>query len=171
MRPFTRNPIELELIRRERRKQESAAKTVPYISFILTHVALVLFLGALFLVDRLITNPTSNLTIKVVLVAAGVITLATEWAYAIISSVHWKRDILALQQAEEEQRRIEDEARRKLQEAEIAAERQKSLSLMFDLQMRRRQERQLRPGVQLLTLPDSQPSLSSGMSGPQITVH
>ncbi|GAC1402944.1 MAG: hypothetical protein NVS4B11_36910 [Ktedonobacteraceae bacterium] len=141
MKQTGRNPINAQFIQRERRRQESAAKTVPYISFILTHAALVLFIGALFIVDRLVNSPAANLTIKIIIVIIAVILLASEWIYAIISSLRWKRDIQTLQLIEEEHHHFEEEVKVKTQETAIMAERQKALMMMFDIQKRRRQER------------------------------
>lgn len=156
------NPIEQELIRREWRKREGTVRTIPYISFILTHLALVLFLGALFLVDFLVADSSMRLTVKIVLAVLAVLSLASEWGYAILSSLRWKRDIGVLQKYEEERHHIYEEMRQKEQEATtaltVAQERQRSIILMFERQQRIRQER--RPTSFVMSASPIAPQLS-----------
>jgi len=73
MHNFTSNPIEILLYKRERRRQEQAARVVPYVSFLLTHLALVLFLLALFFIDRLLIDPSARNIIKGVLVGCAIL--------------------------------------------------------------------------------------------------
>ncbi len=136
--------LDLELRRLELHKQENAARSVPYISFILTHVALVLFLIAAFFIDHVITNATVNMVIKIALSVVAVIFLASEWAYAISSSRRWKKSILIYYQLEQEHREAEEIEMRRQQGEVIALEQLKNRALQFDLQrLRQREQEQL----------------------------
>ncbi len=145
MHNFTSNPIEALLYRRERRRQEQAARVVPYISFLLTHLALVLFLFALFFVDRLLIDPSARNIIKGLLVGCATLALATEWGYSILCSRRWKRDILALERVQMQHYQIEETERRKELETAFMQEQQKRRRLLFDLHFR-----QQRPRVETL---------------------
>jgi hypothetical protein len=142
MHNFTSNPIDILLYKRERRRQEQAARVVPYISFLLTHLALVLFLLALFFVDRLLIDPSArNIIIKGSLVGCAILALATEWGYAILCSRRWKRDILTLEHVQMQHFQIEESERRKELEVAFVQEQQKRRSLLFDLHFRQRRPR------------------------------
>ncbi len=141
MHNFTSNPIEVLLYRRERRRQEQAARVVPYVSFLLTHLALALFLLALFFVDRLLIDPSARNIIKGLLVGCAILALAMEWGYAILCSRRWKRDILALEQVQMQHYQIEETERIKELEAAFVQEQQKRRSLLFDLHFRQRRPR------------------------------
>src|SRR5262249_49595844 len=84
------------LLRYQLHKRELEAKAVPYISFILTHAALVLFLVLSFFIDRFVSGGQSGLVIKILLAVFAVVLLASEWIYAIITSQRWKKDISLL---------------------------------------------------------------------------
>lgn len=128
-------------LERELRKQESAAKSVPYISFILTHAALVLFLVVAFFIDHLITSATVSLIVKILLAAFAILLLASEWIYAIISSLRWKKNILLLQRMQEELRHNEEQENRKRQEEVLAVEQLRNRSLQYDVRrLRERRE-------------------------------
>lgn len=141
MHNFTSNPIDILLYKRERRRQEQAARVVPYVSFLLTHLALVLFLLALFFIDRLLIDPSARNIIKGVLVGCAILALATEWGYAILCSRRWKRDILALERVQMQHYQIEEIERRKELEVAFVQEQQKRRSLLFDLHFRQRRPR------------------------------
>jgi hypothetical protein len=155
----TTNPIELEMAQFELRKKESAARTIPYISFILTHAALVLFILTIFMIDRLVPDPTANLFLKVVIVVVGVLLLASEWIYAIVSSRKWKKDISTLQQIAEAQRQLLLKERLKQQEFALANERQRNQILQFELEQQRKRRENFRAS------PPYQPLMDN--SGPQ----
>jgi hypothetical protein len=140
----TTNPIELEMAQFELRKKESAARTIPYISFILTHAALVLFIITIFMVDRLVKDPTTNLLLKIAIVVVAVVLLASEWIYAIVSSRKWKNDILTLQQIAEAQRQIILTERVKQQEFALANEKQRNQILQFELEQQRKRREHFR---------------------------
>lgn len=156
----TTNPIELEMAQFELRKKESAARTIPYISFILTHAALVLFILTIFIVDRLVPDPTANLFLKVVIVVVGVLLLAGEWIYAIVSSRKWKKDISTLQQIAEAQRQLLLKEKLKQQEFALANERQRNQILQFELEQQRKRRENFRASS-----PPYQPLMDN--SGPQ----
>lgn len=119
------------------RQHESEAKLIPYISFILTHVALVLFLIVAFFIDRFISNPSINITVKIVLAVIAVLFLASEWFYAIRTSLRWKKMIVTVAQLEEEQRLLEEQERQRQHENALAIEQLRNRALQLDLQRRR----------------------------------
>ena len=133
------NQFQVDLLRYQLRKKEAAAKAVPYISFILTHVALVLFLVLSFFIDNLIGSTNNGLAIKIGLAFLAVIFLASEWIYAIVTSRRWKKDLLLLLQLEEEQRHHQEQDKIRKQEEMIAAEQFKNRILQADLQRQRNQ--------------------------------
>ena len=130
---------EIRLRRMELQQQESAARSIPYISFILTHVALVLFLIAAFFVDRLTPNPTVSLIVKITLSVIAVLFLASEWVYAIITSRRWKKNIAALLQLEEEQRSADEQEQQRQYENALAVEQLRNRALQYNLRNRRDQ--------------------------------
>ncbi len=161
MHNFTSNPIDILLYKRERRRQEQAARVVPYVSFLLTHLALVLFLLALFFVDRLLIDPSARNIIKGVLVGSAILALATEWGYAILCSKRWKRDILALERVQMQHYQIEEIERRKELEIAFVQEQQKRRSLLFDLHSRQRRPRvEALPAAKTIQLISSVPQHS-----------
>ena len=160
---------EIRQRRLELRKQESIAKQIPYISFILTHIALVLFLIVAFFIDRIVTDPTIVLTTKITLSVIAVLLLASEWIYAITISGRWKRTISTLFQLEEEQRRFEEQERQRQHESQIAVEQLKNRVLQLDLQRRRDQRynpQPTNPNIYPVHLPSPSPnSRQSGQNG------
>ncbi|HEY0756180.1 MAG TPA: hypothetical protein VGD98_19650 [Ktedonobacteraceae bacterium] len=128
---------QVDLLRFQLRKKEATAKAVPYISFILTHAALVLFLVLTFFIDSLIGPTMYSLAIKITLAVLAVLLLASEWIFAIVTSQRWKKDILLLLQLEEEQRHYEEQQKIKKQEELIAAEQLRNRVLQADLQRQR----------------------------------
>ncbi len=144
---FTKNRVDIEVRRFELRRQESAAKLVPYISFIFTHVALVLFIVVAFFIDRLFNNTGAVLTIKIALCVIAVLFLASEWIYAISNSRRWKKNIAIIHEIEEEQRLAEEQERQRQYENAMTVEQLKNRALQFDLQrLRERREEALPPG-------------------------
>lgn len=141
MHNFTSNPIEVLLYRRERRRQEQAARVVPYVSFLLTHLALVLFLIALFFIDRIVADSLTRNIVKGLLVGSAILSLATEWGYTILCSRRWKRDILALERIQMQHYQFEEDERRKELEIALLQEQQKRRNLLFDVHFRQRQPR------------------------------
>lgn len=133
------NPPQIELLRYQLRKRENAAKAVPYVSFILTHVALVLFLVLSFFIDRLLGSSPASGPIKIVLTVLAVAFLASEWVYAIVNSRRWKKDILLLLQLEQQHQQREEQEKYKRQEDLIAAEQFRNRVLQADLQRQRSQ--------------------------------
>lgn len=101
----------------EQRQREGGAKVVPFISFVLTHLALTVFLVSTFFI--------SDLTTKILVVACGVLLIASEWIYTILVSLKWKQDIAARLLAEEEQKHVKLDAQRAIYEAHINIERQR----------------------------------------------
>ena len=136
---FMDNQFGVDLLRYQLRKKEAAAKAVPYISFILTHVALVLFLVLTFFIDNFVGASMYSFAIKIALAVLAVLFLASEWIYAIVTSRRWKKDIALLLQLEEEQRHYEEHAKLKKQEEMIAAEQLRNRLLQVDLQRQRYQ--------------------------------
>jgi hypothetical protein len=137
-----RNFSQIDFLRLDLHKQEQAAKSVPYVSFILTHAALVLFLVAAFFVDRLVSTPSMNLPVKILLVCLGVLLVAAEWVYAIVTSRRWKHDVIVLLQLEAAQRQREAEEKMRKQEEIIAAEQLRNRVLQADNQRLRTQRGQ-----------------------------
>ncbi|GAC1371539.1 MAG: hypothetical protein NVS2B12_41510 [Ktedonobacteraceae bacterium] len=119
------------------RQHESEAKLIPYISFILTHVALVLFLIVAFFLDRFVPNPGMNLIVKIVLAVIAVLFLASEWFYAIRTSLRWKKMITTVAMLEEEQRMVEEQERQRQHENALALEQLRNRALQLDIQRRR----------------------------------
>ncbi|HET8844648.1 MAG TPA: hypothetical protein VFN35_24470 [Ktedonobacteraceae bacterium] len=136
---------EQDFLRYKLRKRESEAKAVPYVSFILTHVALVLFLVLSFFIDRFLSTGTNSLIIKILLAVLAVLLLASEWIYAIVTSRRWKKDIELLTQLEEEQRFREEQERARRQEDIIAAEQFRNRMLQGDIQRLRHSQQQTNP--------------------------
>lgn len=150
------NLIDLDMTRFELKRKESRARTMPYISFILTHAALVLFIIAIFMVDRLVADPSTNLFVKVSIVVAVVLLLAGEWIYAIISSLKWKKDIIVLQQITESQRQMIMKERLELQGIALASEQQRSRTLQFELEQQRKRRERFRPSPQSFSQSEDQ---------------
>ncbi len=127
------NVMNSTLILAEQRKAEGSARIVPFLSFVLTHLALTAFLTAIFFM--------STLDAKIVVVALGVLLIASEWIYTILISVRWRRDITARLLAEAESKQALESAERVTYEARIDMERQR---WQREIQRRRwqRQERQ-----------------------------
>ncbi len=111
------NPIDSMRTLLEQRQREGGAKVVPFISFVLTHLALTVFLVSTFFI--------SDLTTKILVVACGVLLIASEWIYTILVSLKWKQDIAARLLAEEEQKHVKLDAQRAIYEAHINIERQR----------------------------------------------
>ncbi len=153
-----RNHQEIRLRRMELQQQESAARSIPYISFILTHVALVLFLIAAFFVDRLIPNSTVSLIVKITLSVIAVLFLASEWVYAIITSRRWKKNIAALLQLEEEQRSADEHEQQRQYENALAVEQLRNRALQYNLRSRRDQRAPSQPTPQSGPFGRSQPN-------------
>ncbi len=82
--------LDWERIRREREELQRSGQRVPYISFILIHVGLALFLLALFLVDRLALDDAGKLALRIALIAGAILFLASAWLYAIMLSRRFK---------------------------------------------------------------------------------
>ncbi len=82
--------LDWERIRQEREELQRSGQRVPYISFILIHVGLALFLLALFLVDRLALDGAGKLALRVALIAGAILFLASAWLYAIMLSRRFK---------------------------------------------------------------------------------
>ena len=101
----------------EQRHREGGARVVPFISFVLTHLALTVFLVSTFFI--------TDFTIKLLIVACGVLLIASEWIYTIVVSLKWKRDIAARLLAEEEQKQVKQDAQKTVYEAQINIERQR----------------------------------------------
>ena len=131
--------IEREIRRQERRREEGAARTVPYVSFLLTHIALVLFLGAMFIVDYLTLDATLKLSVKIALVAFAIILIACEWIYAIRYSRRWRQDVQQLRQLEEQQYLAQEKDAFKQREDALMAEQQRNRLLELSLRLRRKQ--------------------------------
>jgi hypothetical protein len=130
--------IEREIRRQERRREEGVAKTVPYVSFLLTHIALVLFLGAMFIVDFFVHDTLLNLTIKITLVALAILFMVCEWIYAIRYSRRWKQDVQELRQLEERQYLEQEKDAFKQREDALLAEQQRNRLLELSLRLRRK---------------------------------
>jgi hypothetical protein len=130
---------EIRLRRMELQRQESEARSIPYISFILTHVALVLFLIAAFVIDHLISDTTIGLVVKISMCVIAVLFLASEWVYAIITSRRWKKNIAALLQLEEEQRATNEQEQQRHYENALAVEQLRNRALQYNLRNRRDQ--------------------------------
>lgn len=130
---------QIDFLRLDLHRQELAAKSVPYVSFILTHVALVLFIVSAFFVDRLVGSPSSATPIRILLVVMGVLLIATEWVYAIMTSRRWKKDVIVLLQLEAVQRQREAEEKMRRQEEIIANEQLRNRVLQADNQRLRNQ--------------------------------
>ena len=133
------NLFQVDLLRHQLRKKEAAAKAVPYVSFILTHVALVLFLLLSFFIDGMIGSAKDRLTIMIALALLAVAFLASEWIYAIITSRRWKKDLQLLLQVEEEQRHHLEREKIRRQEEVIVQQEFKNRILQEDLSRQRHQ--------------------------------
>lgn len=101
----------------EQRQREGGARVVPFLSFVLTHLALTVFLVSTFFL--------TDLTAKILVVACGVLLIAAEWIYTIVVSLRWKRDIAARLLAEEEQKQVKQNAQHAIYEARVNTERQR----------------------------------------------
>jgi hypothetical protein len=158
---------EIRQRRSEIRKQESIAKQIPYISFILTHIALVLFIIAAFFIDRFTSNQSTIIIVKIVLSVIAVLLLASEWIYAITISSRWKKTISTLFQLEEEQRIFEEQDRQRQHESAMAVEQLKNRVLQLDLQRRRDQRDNVHlpnPGIRPVNLQSSPFNEQSGQN-------
>ncbi|HEV2654891.1 MAG TPA: HAMP domain-containing sensor histidine kinase [Ktedonobacteraceae bacterium] len=82
--------LDWERIRQERGELQRSGQRVPYISFILIHVGLALFLLTLFLVDRLALDDAGKLALRIALIAGAILFLASAWLYAIMLSRRFK---------------------------------------------------------------------------------
>jgi hypothetical protein len=133
------NSPQIDLLRYQLRKRETSARVVPYVSFILTHAALVIFLILSFFSNQLLGSSSASLLFKISLAVLAVLLLASEWIYAIVNSRKWKKDILLLQQLEEEQSKLEEQERFRRQEEMIANEQFRNRILQADLQRRQRE--------------------------------
>jgi len=131
--------IEREIRRQERRREEGAAKTVPYVSFLLTHIALVLFLAAMFIVDFFVHATAFNISIKVALAVLAIIFMICEWVYAIRYSRRWRQDVQQLRQLEEQQYLAQEKDAFKQREDALVAEQQRNRLLELSLRLRRKQ--------------------------------
>ena len=129
-----RHRLEIELRRLELHRQENAAKSVPYISFILTHVSLVLFIIVTFFVDRLISDASTSFAVKIVVSIIAVLFLASEWLYAIVTSRRWKKNISIIHQLEEEMHLAEEQEQQQQQANVVAIAELKNRVLQSDLQ-------------------------------------
>ncbi len=134
---------EIKIRRLDLHRQEIAAKTVPLVSFILTHVALVLFLAVAFFIDRLVPNSGQSLVIKLTLTVVAVLFIASEFFYAWLNSRRWKQNIMIIYQLEEEQRFAEEQERVRQQENAIAIEQLRNRALQQRL--RERDDMSVRP--------------------------
>ncbi len=137
-----RSSSQVDFLQLDLRRHEQAAKSVPYISFMLTHAALVLFLVAVFFVDRLVSMPAMDLPVKILLVCLGVLLVAAEWVYSIAISRRWKQDVRVLMQLEAAQRQREAEEQLRRQDEIIAAEQLRNRVLQADHQRLRSQQGQ-----------------------------
>jgi hypothetical protein len=106
---------------------------MPYISFFLLYLALILFLSALFLIDQLTSNATISLIAKGMLTVVATILLVLAWLHDLSSSRHWKKNILLLQQIQEEQRQEEAWETQKQQQAAIVIEQIRNRSVQYNL--------------------------------------
>ena len=116
----------------ERRRREGNAKIVPFLSFLLTHLALIAFLIAAFFVN--------DLNAKILVILPGIVLIASEWIYTILISAYWRRDIAARLLAEAASRQALEAAQRITYEARIDLERQRWQGEIT----RRRWQRQVR---------------------------
>jgi hypothetical protein len=162
---------QLDFLRLDLRKHEMAAKSVPYVSFILTHAALVLFIISAFFIDRLVGTPSIATPVKILLVVVGVLLIAAEWIYAIMTSRRWKTDVLVLQQLEAEQRQREAEEKIRRQEEMIATEQLRNRVLQADNQRLRSQGRDQESSgpVRSVRPLNSPPSTLSAMNREQMS--
>ena len=149
--PYQSN-LEMSEHRLKLRHYESEAKLIPYISFILTHVALVLFLVIAFFIDRFIANANTSIIIKIVLATIAVALLASEWIYAIRTSLRWKKMITTLSKLEEEQLLTEMQERQRQHDNALAVEQLRNRALLLDRQRQRDRREYAQPGQDPRTL-------------------
>ncbi len=135
-----RSELDWSLLRAELRRQEHSARSIPYVSFILTHLALVLFIIVAFLVDQVIKDPMQNLIFKILISVVAILCVAAEWVYAIRSSQKWRKNILLLTQLEEERRTTEEESQKRQQADALALEQLRNRALQNE--MSRNKQRQ-----------------------------
>jgi hypothetical protein len=116
----------------EQKRREGSAKIIPFLSFLLTHLALTAFLIASFFVH--------DLSAKIFVAALGILLIASEWIYTILISNRWRRDIIGRLLAEADAQRALEIAQRVTYEARIDQERQRWQGEIT----RRRWQRQVR---------------------------
>jgi signal transduction histidine kinase len=83
--------LDWERIRREREELQRSGQRIPYISFVLIHLGLILFLLTVFLVDHLALDSTGKVLLRIVLIMEAILFLASSWLYAIILSRRFKQ--------------------------------------------------------------------------------
>jgi len=96
----TDTPLTKEQLLYERQQQRRAAQRLPYVSFLLIHLALAFFLGAFFLVDHLSLAPSSKILLRIGLIAGATLLLSAAWAHAVLSSRRFKRALVRWHQVE-----------------------------------------------------------------------
>ncbi|MBA2395617.1 MAG: hypothetical protein H0V70_23050 [Ktedonobacteraceae bacterium] len=126
------NPIDVIRATFEQRRREGSARILPFLSFLLTHLALTAFLISSFLVH--------DFSVKIFVAALGVLLNASEWIYTILISNRWRRDIVGRLLAEADAQRSLEAAQRVTYEARIDQERQRWQGEIT----RRRWQRQVR---------------------------
>ncbi len=94
------SPLDWEHLRRERLQLQRTGKRIPYISFILIHVAIALFLIAVFLVDHFTTDGVTRLLLRVAFVILAIVLLACAWVYAVSLSHRFKHIVQRWSQME-----------------------------------------------------------------------
>lgn len=125
----TTKPAETAL--RKLRRQEISAKLVPFITFILTHLALVVLLFTSFF--------TVSQTVKILLAIVAVLCILGEMFYISLVAINWRRNVSALLDIQEKQRKAEEAARLKEKEDALALEQYRNNVLLNERQ--RRQEK------------------------------
>lgn len=135
----TSRPTEAAL--RRLKRQEIQAKLVPYVSFILTHLALVILLITSFFADRM----GINATLKIVLAVVAVLCILCEMIYIITVAVRWHRNVSALLDIQEKQRRTEEAARLKEKEDALTLEQHRNNVLLNERQRRQQHNVQNQP--------------------------
>ncbi|HET8914010.1 MAG TPA: hypothetical protein VFN23_21230 [Ktedonobacteraceae bacterium] len=128
----TTKPAETAL--RKLRRQEISAKLVPFITFILTHLALVVLLFTSFF--------TVSQTVKILLAIVAVLCILGEMFYISLVAINWRRNVSALLDIQEKQRKAEEAARLKEKEDALALEQHRNNVLLNE-----RQRRQQQPGI------------------------
>ena len=100
MQGATEHALDWQDLKRERLELQRTGQRIPYISFVLIHVALALFLVTIFLVDRLPLDAFGRFTLRIILVGGAIVFLALAWAYAILLSRRFKHVVLRWSQME-----------------------------------------------------------------------